>query len=158
MNRRKLSQLVIGVMLVILFVVGCGAPATTPTSEVPTATFTPEPLTATPTPIPPTVTPTPSGPEEISWKDARANIGTTAKVCGEAVTVAILLDGRTVVNLGETPDKGGVIVVVTDSTIFPEDEIKDLYGKNICVTGEITQEGSNIGIFVTDPAQIEMNE
>ena len=97
-------------------------------------------------------------PEEISWKDARANIGTTAKVCGEAVTVAIFLDGRTVVNLGETPDKGGVIVVVTDSTIFPEDELKGLYGKNICVTGEITQEESNIGIFVTDPAQIEMNE
>jgi len=72
--------------------------------------------------------------------------------------VAILLDGRTVVNLGETPNKGGVIVVVTDSTIFPEDELKGLYGKNTCVTGEITQEESNIGIFVTDAAQIEMNE
>ena len=69
-----------------------------------------------------------------------------------------MLDGRTVVNLGETPNKGGVIVVVTDSTIFPEGELPGLYGKNICVTGEITQDGSNIGIFVTDPAQIEVDD
>ena len=72
--------------------------------------------------------------------------------------MAILLDGRTVVNLGEIPSKGGVIVVVTDSSDFPPDEMKDLYGDNICVTGEISQDGSNVGIFVTDPAQIEMNE
>ena len=72
--------------------------------------------------------------------------------------MAVLMDGRTVVNLGETPNKGGVIVVVTDSTMFAEDELKNLYGKNICVTGEIVQEGSNIGMFVTDPAQIEVNE
>jgi hypothetical protein len=55
MNRRKLLQSVTGLTLVILFVVGCGAPAATPE---PTATFTLVPPTATPTPVPPTVTST----------------------------------------------------------------------------------------------------
>ena len=72
MSFGKLLGLVIGLILVILFVIGCGgapattpvaeAPAATPTSVSPTATNTPEPPTATPTPIPPTATPTPIPP------------------------------------------------------------------------------------------------
>jgi hypothetical protein len=94
---------------------------------------------------------------QISWKDARANIGAIVKVCGEAVTVAILLDGRTIINIGEIPDNGGVIVVVTDSTMFPKAELEELYGEEVCVTGEIVQEDGNIGMYVTDPLQIESN-
>jgi len=64
MNRQKLSQQVMGAMLITLLLVGCGAPAATPvpptaTPVPPTATPTPEPPTATPTPVPPTATPTP---------------------------------------------------------------------------------------------------
>jgi hypothetical protein len=58
-SHRKLSQPVIGVMLAILFVVGCGAPATTRVSEAPAETTTPVSPTATSTPVPPTATPTP---------------------------------------------------------------------------------------------------
>ena len=62
MSRQKLLQQVIGVTLVVLFLVGCGAPAATP--EPPTSTPIPPtatsvPSTATPTPVPPTATPTP---------------------------------------------------------------------------------------------------
>lgn len=85
MNCQKLLQQVIGVMLVVVFSVGCTAPSTTPdseapaatstsdsviatltpipptpTSESPIATLTPEPPTATPTPVPPSETPTPA--------------------------------------------------------------------------------------------------
>jgi hypothetical protein len=55
MSYRKLSKLVIQGILIILFVVGCGAPAASPTPIPPT-------LTSTPTPFPtftPTITPTP---------------------------------------------------------------------------------------------------
>jgi len=113
----------------------------------------PPPPTAVPTVVPPT--PTESGPREISWKDAGNNIGDTVKMCGEAVTVMFLLDGRTVVNLGETPSEGGVIVVITDTTMFPEDELNQLYGENFCVTGEIVQEEHKVGVYVTAPSQIE---
>lgn len=132
------------------------APTHTPTPQ-PTDTPTPEP-TDTPTPEPtPTATPEPE-PQEISWEEARANIGATLKVCGEVVTVAFLLDNRTVVNLGEIPNQGGVIVVITDTEMFPREFQKSMYGDDICVTGEIFQDGSNVGILVTDPAQIEMDE
>jgi len=49
--------------LVLLLLIGCGTPATTPvppttTPVPPTATPTPKPPTATPIPVPPTATPT----------------------------------------------------------------------------------------------------
>jgi hypothetical protein len=58
MSRQKLLQQLIGVTLVVLFLVGCGA--TAPAPEAPAATSTPKP--PTPTPIPPTSTPTPAPP------------------------------------------------------------------------------------------------
>jgi len=48
MSHRKLLQQMIGVTLVMLLLVGCGAPGSTPV-----------PPTSTPTPIPPTATPVP---------------------------------------------------------------------------------------------------
>jgi hypothetical protein len=57
MNRQKHLQQVIGAMLITLLLVGCGAPAATPTPISPTATPTPVPPTATPTPVPPTAIP-----------------------------------------------------------------------------------------------------
>lgn len=87
MSRQQVLPVVIAVILVILFLVGCGgstptavseAPAATstpeqaaatptpklptPTPEPPTATSAPEQPTATPTPVPPTATPTPEPP------------------------------------------------------------------------------------------------
>ena len=61
MNSMKLLQQTTVIGLVLLFVVGCGAPETpmpTSTPIPPTATLTPVP--PTPTPIPPTLTPTTS--------------------------------------------------------------------------------------------------
>jgi dipeptidyl aminopeptidase/acylaminoacyl peptidase len=68
MSHWKLLQLVIGVTLVMLFVLGCGvgtpeSPTATPTLAPPTSTPTPELPTATPTSKPaatPTRTPTPA--------------------------------------------------------------------------------------------------
>ena len=58
MNSQKLPQQICGPILIILLLVGCGAPAVTPTSKTPAATPTPEP----PTPVPSTSTPTPEPP------------------------------------------------------------------------------------------------
>jgi hypothetical protein len=90
MSNQKLLQQMIGVTVVMLLLVGCGAPAATlvppastptpvpptpmpvpptltptplpptPTPVPPTATLTPIPPTDTPTPVPPTYTPTPA--------------------------------------------------------------------------------------------------
>jgi len=56
MNGKRISQKVMGAMLILLLSVGCGAPAAVPTSAPPTASYTPIPPTATPTPVPPTAT------------------------------------------------------------------------------------------------------
>ena len=58
MSYQKLLRQMIGVTLVMLLLVGCGAPPATPTSEAPAATSTPAPSVATPTPAP-TSTPLP---------------------------------------------------------------------------------------------------
>lgn len=62
MSRQKLLQQVVGATLVIVFLVGCGAPAATPMSEATAATSTLVPSAATPTSKPPTPTPTPVPP------------------------------------------------------------------------------------------------
>jgi hypothetical protein len=62
MSYQKLLQQMIGVTLVMLFLVGCGAPPATPVSEAPAATSTPVHSVATPTPEPPTAMPTPVPP------------------------------------------------------------------------------------------------
>ena len=67
MSPQKLPQQMIGMTLVLLLLIGCGAPAATPvppttTPVPPTVTPTPKPPTATPTPVPPTATPTPKPP------------------------------------------------------------------------------------------------
>jgi hypothetical protein len=59
MSHQKLLQQVTEVILVMLFLVGCGGPAATPVSEAPAATSAPGQAAATPTPEPPTPTPTP---------------------------------------------------------------------------------------------------
>ena len=57
MSRQQVSQLAISVILIMLFLAGCGAPAATPASETPTATTTLRPSMLTP--AAPTFTPTP---------------------------------------------------------------------------------------------------
>ena len=75
-------------------------------------------------------------------------------VTGEVVTVAHLKDGRAVLNLGDIPSKGGVIIVITDESLFAEGELDALYEKRISVTGTIESSESNIGISVTERGQI----
>jgi catechol 2,3-dioxygenase-like lactoylglutathione lyase family enzyme len=76
MNHRESSRLTIGLLLTVLLLSACGAPATipstaTPTFVPPTATPTSLPPTATPTPVPPTSTPFPPTdiPEPTSTKE-----------------------------------------------------------------------------------------
>ena len=51
MNQQKLSHQVMGAMLIMLLLVGCGAPAATLTPIPPTATHISKPPTATPTQV-----------------------------------------------------------------------------------------------------------
>lgn len=60
MNRQQILQLAITVIVVILFLGGCNAPAAPSVAEAPPATATMAPPIATPTPLPPAATPTPS--------------------------------------------------------------------------------------------------
>ena len=66
MNRRKLLPQTIGLVLMLLFMIGCGATATTAVTEAPAATDTPEPPVATNTPA---ATDTPE-PEPTDESDA----------------------------------------------------------------------------------------
>ena len=66
MSYKKLLQQVIGVTLVTLLLVGCGAPAATPMPPTPTPVPpTATPVPPTPTPIPPTATPVPPTPTPV---------------------------------------------------------------------------------------------
>jgi hypothetical protein len=62
MSYKKLLPHIIGVMLVILFLVGCGGTASTPAVEAPAVTSEPEQAAATPISEPPTATPVPPTP------------------------------------------------------------------------------------------------
>jgi len=62
MNHKRLLQQVIGLAWILVLLVSCGTPQSTPTPALPAATVTPVPPTVTPTPVPPTATPTPVPP------------------------------------------------------------------------------------------------
>jgi len=97
-------------------------------------------------------------PEEISWRKAGNHVGETITVCGEAVTVFSGLEYK-VINLGEIPSEGGVIIVIPDPDMISEELFTSYYSEILCVTGEVTQDtNDNIGIYVTDPSQITLQE
>jgi hypothetical protein len=77
MSRQKLLQVVIGLTLIMLFLVGCGTTAPTPVSEAPAASPTPEPPTATPSPEPPTATPSPEPPTPTEEPKPEETVVTT---------------------------------------------------------------------------------
>ena len=62
MSHKQVLQVGIAVVLVMLFLVGCGGSAPTAVSEAPAVTSAPEQAAATPTSEPPTSTPTPEPP------------------------------------------------------------------------------------------------
>lgn len=66
MSYQKLQQQMVGVTLVMLLLIGCGAPPASPVSEAPVATSTPVPQTPTPTPVLSTATPAPITPTVTS--------------------------------------------------------------------------------------------
>jgi hypothetical protein len=134
------TMLVICVLTVVLATCGGTSEPTLTVALDPTALSsspTPSPPSVGATEVPPTVAE--SGPEEISWKDGRRNVRANARVCGEVATAATFQDDRTVVNLGDIPSEGGVIVVITVSSMFPEGQIQDQKWKQICVSGQIVR-------------------
>jgi hypothetical protein len=66
---QKLPQLVFGLALIMLVLVGCGNTAPTDISEAPAGSPTPEPPTATPTPEPPIPTQEPKPEETVAIEE-----------------------------------------------------------------------------------------
>jgi hypothetical protein len=134
------------------------APAPVPT-PTPTPNPTPEPTptpTPTPEPTPEPEEPVAQEPAQISWEEAGNYVGETITVCGQVVTLFLGLD-QTIINIGELPREGGVIIVIPDPDMFSKELLNSYYGETICVTGEIIKDTKgNIGIYVRDPSQIEM--
>lgn len=109
-----MPEQMIGVMLVMLFLIGCRAPIATPVLEAPAATSTPVPLTATPTPELPTATPTPVPPTASPTSAPHIEDSLLDKDTGEP-----LVEARVILCLKGTEDPACVIdadlTAVTDS-------------------------------------------
>jgi hypothetical protein len=96
MSRQKLLQQMIGMMLVMLLLVGCGAPAAT--SVPPTAT----PVPPTPTPVPPTATPTPAGPRPQPGATLTGDIENSEAVEGGTINLMLSEDGTSISQMDVT--------------------------------------------------------
>ncbi len=123
-------------------------------SNIPAAGSTP---TATAT-VTPTATPTLSG---ISWDEAKYHIGERTTICGPVVDThyASTSSGQpTFLNLGKGyPDLDRFTVVIwgRNRYNFPLAPESYYYGKNICVTGLITEYQGAAQIEVSTPSQIQ---
>ena len=112
MSRQKLSQQVMWAILVTLLLVGCGAPAATPTPIPPTATLTPVPPTATLTPVPPIEVTfdgtecTVSGPTELPTGDHKFVLKDLSEQ-NQVLYVSLLLDGKTYQDLLDLQSEPG---------------------------------------------------
>ena len=97
MNRQKLSQQVMGAILITLLLVGCGAPAATPTPIPPTAT-----------PVPPTSTPMPT-PIGLGLSNGCGSAPPAAP--GETEVLSMLVDGleREYRLRKDNPDRGRTV-------------------------------------------------
>ncbi|MFC2122095.1 hypothetical protein ACFLRP_00210 [Bacteroidota bacterium] len=104
--------------------------------------------------------PTPSG--SISWSEAKAHIGERATVCGP-VAGAFYSSGSkgtpTFLNIGKDhPSSERFTVVIWGSKRgnFPSPPDSYYRGKNICVTGLITEYQGIAQIEAKDPSQIQV--
>ena len=103
MSRQKLSQQVMWAILVTLLLVGCGAPAATPTPIPPTATLTPVP------PIEVTFDGTEctvSGPTELPTGDHKFVLKDLSEQ-NQVLYVSLLLDGKTYQDLLDLQSEPG---------------------------------------------------
>ena len=117
MSYQKLLQQMIGVMLVMLLLVGCGAPPATLVSEAPAATYTPVPSATTPTPIPPTATPTPIPPTATSTPIPPTHTPTPAGITISGLITSLekvtpYLTESSYLQLVLLPDDGQVTVAI----------------------------------------------
>lgn len=88
MNCQRLFQQIISLMLIVLFLVACGAPPAKPTAFSPTATLTSIPLIATPTPSP---TNTPS-PVKLGEKVTDGNWEVTCSPPSRTKSIQVVVD------------------------------------------------------------------
>ena len=127
MRHQQVLRRAIGATLVILSLVGCGAPAPTATPQPPTSTPTPTPIppTATPTPVPPTATPTAVPVVTLTGRVLYANSGDP--VAGEWVVVtdeegAVEFSGGILVNPeGTTTDAGEFYIEIEEDFLADRD-------------------------------------
>lgn len=119
MSRNLLPQIV-WVILAVLLVVSCGAPASMPVSNAPIATATPLSPVATPRPILPTATPVPSGQlDSVLVAEIEAAIEksmSTWQIPGLAI--GIIEDGQVAYSKGFGLAEFGTDRAVTPETVF----------------------------------------
>lgn len=96
----------------------------------------------------------------LDWSEARANIGSTATVCGAVVSTftATRSAGQpTFLNLGrDYPDTTGFTAVIFDDhrSAFPFDPALEYDQREICVSGEIRPHEDFVQIEARSPEQI----
>lgn len=98
MSYQELLRRMIGATLVGLLLVGCGAPASTPTPVLPTVTQTAVPPASTPTSLPPTATSTAVPPITTPTSEPPTSIPTPAFTLATSIT--------DVVGVWQSPTKG----------------------------------------------------
>ncbi|WP_313354421.1 hypothetical protein [Microbacterium sp.] len=96
----------------------------------------------------------------LDWSEARANIGSTATVCGAVVstfTATKSVGQPTFLNLGrDYPDTTGFTTVIFDDhrSAFPFDPAIEYDQREICVSGEIRPHEDFVQIEARSPEQI----
>ncbi|MFJ4046109.1 hypothetical protein ACIPV2_10235 [Microbacterium sp. NPDC089987] len=96
----------------------------------------------------------------LDWSEARANVGSTATVCGSVVSTftAVKSEGQpTFLNLGrDHPDAAGFTAVIFDDhrSAFPFDPALEYDHTEICVSGEIRAHEEFVQIEARTPEQI----
>ena len=98
MSRQQVLQVIIAVILVISFLVGCGGSAPTAVSEAPAATSEPEQAAATP--IPPTETPMPTIVEPQPGAVLIGDVEDSENASGTVVYLKLSEDGTSIVTAG----------------------------------------------------------
>jgi len=156
MTNRRLWQQVFGLMLIVLFLTGCGealaeptaAPTPVPPTAEPTATPTSTPTSEPPTPIPPTATYTPIPPTFTvtpipTTKAPSVLIRLGPGKFGQPLWLEVVVGDYKLVS-GATFGAGSAFDVAEDWMTFPPGLAIDVAGGDIVLKGATYSQGTKL--------------